>query len=197
MSEAASDAIEMLRRNIEGEVEDSEMDEEDMVDIVAKALGERDDIIRSSSTKKWTGGKWEPSTTSETAEEITTTTTKTAEEIASAASEVKTTSGVGGSWTPKSEKQVEEYQPSKSGTWGAFPRPRNISVAYGGGKRVGAGVKTDERRRQESIESTKEKLRAYREKMGIVVQSEIDNEEIIQEALDLAARAMQVRRFLS
>jgi len=193
MSEAASDAIKMLRRNIEGEEEEREMDEEDMVDIVAKALGERDDIVRSSSTKKWTGGKWEPSTSSETAKEMTSTATTTATtgEITSGVSEVKTTSGVGGSWTSASEKQVEEYLPSKSGTWGAFPRPRNISVAYGGGKRVGAGVNTDERRRQESIESTKEKLRAYREKMGIVVQSEIDNEEVIQEALDLAARAMQ------
>ena len=97
---------------------------------------------------------------------------------------------MGGSWAPPEEKNEDAYQP-KVGTWGAFPRPRNISTAYGGGKRVGAGVKTDQTLRQQSIESTKDKLRAYREKMGIDVQSEKDNEQVIEEALELASRAMQ------
>lgn len=101
------------------------------------------------------------------------------------------TSGVGGSWAPPSEQTEEDaYQP-KVGTWGAFPRPRNISVAYGGGKRVGRGVKTDEALKQQSIEDTKQRLRAYREKMGIEVQSEKDNADVIEEALQLAGRAMQ------
>ena len=56
---------------------------------------------------------------------------------------------------------------------------------------MGAGVKTDQTLRQQSIESTKDKLRAYREKMGIDVQSEKDNEQVIEEALELASRAMQ------
>ena len=113
-------------------------------------------------------------------------------EVSSTVSSGVKTSGVGGSWAPPKEKEKieDEYQP-KVGTWGAFPRPRNISTTYGGGKRVGAGVKTDKEKVQQSIESTKEKLRAYREKMGIEVQSEKDNEAIIEEALALASRAMQ------
>ena len=86
------------------------------------------------------------------------------------------TSGVGGSWAPsQNEREGEDaYQP-KVGTWGAFPRPKNISVAYGGGKRVGAGIKTDEKLKQQSIDDTKERLRAYRERMGIEVQAEKDH----------------------
>lgn len=47
--------------------------------------------------------------------------------------------------------------------------------------------------RQESLEreaSTKEKLRAYRQNMGIEVQSEKDHADVINEALELASRAM-------
>ena len=43
---------------------------------------------------------------------------------------------------------------------------------------------------EESAESTREKLRAFREKMGIEVQSEKDNQPIIEEAISLAERAM-------
>ena len=107
------------------------------------------------------------------------------------ASTGEATSGIGGAWSPPEEKTGDEaYQP-KVGTWGAFPRPRNISTAYGGGKRVGAGVKTDEKAKQQSIESTQDRLRAYRQKMGIEVQSEKDHVGVIEEALELASRAMQ------
>ena len=103
---------------------------------------------------------------------------------------------MGGSWAPppargdEREEEEDAYQP-KVGTWGAFPRPKNISVAYGGGKKVGAGIKTDEKLRQQSIDDTKERLRAYRERMGIEVQSEKDYVDEIEEALLLAGRAMQ------
>ena len=185
-SEAASDAIEMLRRNINTSDEEDEvdLDEKEMVDIVAKALSEN-----------WGFGSQIRSMNKIPEEEITTSSstaiTKTL--MSPATSDEQTTTGVGGSWTPPTEPAEENtYQPSKSGTWGAFPRPRNISVAYGGGKRVGADVKTDEKQRQQSIESTKERLRAYREKMGIDVQSERDHADEIEEALELARRAMQV-----
>lgn len=45
--------------------------------------------------------------------------------------------------------------------------------------------------KQESINSTKDRLKAYRQKMGIEVQSEKDNADVIEEALALAGRAMQ------
>mmetsp|Transcript_36218 Transcript_36218/g.76344 ORF Transcript_36218/g.76344 Transcript_36218/m.76344 type:complete len:527 (+) Transcript_36218:2301-3881(+) len=162
------------------------MDEEDMVDAVAKALSETGFRPRSLDIL---------SSEEETIADLPVPTADTdvpqTSVPSSTVSTGKTTSGVGGSWAPSLEtKEEDAYQP-KVGTWGAFPRPRNISTAYGGGKRVGAGVKTDEALKQQSIESTKERLRAYREKMGIEVQSEKDHEDIINEALELAGRAMQ------
>ena len=104
----------------------------------------------------------------------------------------KTTSGVGGSWVREDES--DSYRP-KTGSWGYFPRPKNISTAYGGGKKVGADARTtaeDESRKQQSVEDTRERLRRYREKVGIDVQSEKDHAKEIEEALLLGQRAMQV-----
>ena len=85
---------------------------------------------------------------------------------------VKTTSGIGGSWSPptstnSTDKDGEaSYKPAR-GSWGAFERPADISKAYGGGKKIGAGVeKTEaelEREKQKDM-STAEKLKAYRER---------------------------------
>mmetsp|Transcript_6195 Transcript_6195/g.11601 ORF Transcript_6195/g.11601 Transcript_6195/m.11601 type:complete len:590 (+) Transcript_6195:2-1771(+) len=51
----------------------------------------------------------------------------------------ETTSGIGGNWqAPKGESE-EVHKPSKSGSWGVFDRPSDISKAYGGGKRIGVG----------------------------------------------------------
>eukprot|EP00592_Proboscia_alata_P029992 CAMPEP_0194443948 /NCGR_PEP_ID=MMETSP0176-20130528/126993_1 /TAXON_ID=216777 /ORGANISM="Proboscia alata, Strain PI-D3" /LENGTH=670 /DNA_ID=CAMNT_0039270263 /DNA_START=184 /DNA_END=2196 /DNA_ORIENTATION=+ len=101
------------------------------------------------------------------------------------------TSGVGGSWSAPDEDE-ESYQP-KIGTWGAFPRPKNISVAYGGGKRVGAGVNPDlesrEREEQNDLEA-KERLQRYKELAGIDCVSEKENIQEIEEALAIAKRAM-------
>lgn len=73
------------------------------------------------------------------------------------------------------------------GTWGIFPRPKSISKAYGGGRRVGAGITNAQ---TDSVDSTSEKLRALRERIGIEVQSEKDNKDVIEEAIALAGRAM-------
>jgi hypothetical protein len=204
-SQAASDAIGLLRRNIDTATNNEggdEMDEEDMVNIVAKALYERgfrsvavavdeednnnnSDDDRAATTLS-SGGMVVESSKKGTNNNLP--------------SLGPRTTGVGGTWSPPpsttttnddEQKIIEDaYQP-KVGTWGAFPRPKNISVAYGGGKRVGAGIKTDENLRQQSINDTKERLRAYRERMGIEVQSEKDHVDEIEEALALASRAMQ------
>jgi len=189
-SEAASDAIEALRRNVDEETDEGEMDEDDMVDAVAEALS-RNGGFRSKSGGELLEGEYNIATVPASLAE-TELPTSSASSSTTTTSTGQKTSGVGGSWSPPSEPAQEEdaYQP-KVGTWGAFPRPRNISVAYGGGKRVGAGVKSDEALKQQSIESTKERLRAYREKMGIEVQSEKDHADVIEEALELAGRAMQ------
>ena len=100
------------------------------------------------------------------------------------------TSGVGGSWS-KNETAAEQdvYKP-KTGSWGAFPRPRDISKAYGGGRRIGPGF-SDEEARMKSTEETRERLKRYREKMGIEVKSEKEHSAEIDEALNIAALAMR------
>jgi hypothetical protein len=103
------------------------------------------------------------------------------------------TSGVGGSWAQDSASKTEIYRPANGG-WGYFPRPKDISKAYGGGRKIGADVQTtfeDELRKQRAIEETREKLKRYREKVGIEVQSEKDHAKEIEEALSIAQRAMQ------
>lgn len=100
-----------------------------------------------------------------------------------------TTTGVGGTWT-KTQDVGEIYKPSR-GSWGAFPRPKDISKAYGGGRRVDPIISEENLKKSE--EETREKLRAYREKVGIVVESELQHADQIEEALTLANRAMLVR----
>mmetsp|Transcript_8178 Transcript_8178/g.14799 ORF Transcript_8178/g.14799 Transcript_8178/m.14799 type:complete len:663 (+) Transcript_8178:643-2631(+) len=194
ISEAASDAIDMLRRNVDDdgregkkESEDEDMDEEDMLNAVNKAL-ERAGGFPSMSGRELLDEEDNIATVPMTLP-VPDVLNKPSV-VSSTASTGEKTSSVGGAWTPPTEQKKEEaYQP-KVGTWGAFPRPRNISVAYGGGKRIGADVKTDATLQQQSIDDTKERLRAYREKMGIEVQSEKDHVNIIEEALELSGRAM-------
>lgn len=105
----------------------------------------------------------------------------------------KTTSGIGGSWAEDESSKNEIYRPANGG-WGYFPRPKDISKAYGGGRKIGADVETtyeDEIRKQRAIEETREKLKRYREKVGIEVQSEKDHADEIEEALAIGQRAMQ------
>ena len=109
-----------------------------------------------------------------------------------AASTGKTTSGIGGSWTKKNETAGADYKPSSSGTWGVFDRPKDISSAFGGGKRVGAGYTQDSLTKKKFEETTRDRLKEYREKVGIDVQSEKDHAAEIEEALEIGNRAMQV-----
>lgn len=99
------------------------------------------------------------------------------------------TSGIGGSWTKNETAQEESYRPSR-GSWGYFERPKDISKAYGGGRRVGVGY-TKESDTRLSDEATKLRLKEYREKVGIDVQSEKDHADEIEEALNIAGLAMQ------
>lgn len=105
----------------------------------------------------------------------------------------KTTSGVGGTWSGKVESEVEIYRPANGG-WGYFPRPKDISSAYGGGRKIGRDVVSsfeDEQRKQREAEETRRKLQQYREEVGIDVQSEKDHADEIAEALEIGQRAMQ------
>jgi tetratricopeptide (TPR) repeat protein len=102
----------------------------------------------------------------------------------------KTTTGVGGTWTKSQTDSVTEdtYKP-KSGSWGAFPRPRDISKAYGGGRRVGAGYSKEDD--AVSKMNTQKLLKDYRRKVGIDVPTEKEHAAEIEEALRIGQLAMQ------
>lgn len=184
-AEIAQDAINVLRRSVdETDINEEEMSEDDLMDAVSRALLETG--FKTTREKSWeevTEVRTTPASMSSVAASAPLTTAAATVRTAPE----KTTSGVGGSWTKPAEQSVDEYKPSSSGTWGVFPRPKSISQAYGGGRRVGAGVTTVN---IESAESTEERLRAFRERMGIEVRSEKDNKTTIEEALSLAERAM-------
>lgn len=110
---------------------------------------------------------------------------------AEASAPAQIASGIGGSWDRESTVDAEQdvYQP-KSGSWGAFPRPRDISKAYGGGRRVGPGY-SNEQKSISSVEETRQRLQRYRVKVGIDVESEKEHAAEIDEALKIATYAMQ------
>jgi len=72
----------------------------------------------------------------------------------------RTTSGIGGSWSPPA---VTESHKPKVSTWGVFERPADISKAYGGGKRVGVGAPPPVVNATKEAE-TRERLRKFRER---------------------------------
>lgn len=105
------------------------------------------------------------------------------------------TSGIGGAWSPTAENStVEEYSPTV-GTWGAFPRPKDISAAYGGGKRIGANVyQTEEEKERGEAQDRKtaERLAKYKEaSVDLLSLAEKENEEEITAALSQASLAMK------
>ncbi|CAB9497794.1 expressed unknown protein [Seminavis robusta] len=104
----------------------------------------------------------------------------------------KTTTGIGGRWMKEDNVTASaDYKPSKSGTWGVFERPKDISKTFGGGKRVGAGYTPDNLNKKKAEEATRDRLKQYREKVGIDVQSEKDHAEEIDQALAIGRRAME------
>ena len=152
--------------------DEEEVDEDVLVDQVAQKMMEK-------------RAREQPQKQQKAAPTSTTTTTKT-----TTTTNTQLTSGVGGSWNPTNETQtVDMYQP-KTGSWGAFPRPRDISKAYGGGRRVGPGYSNEEARLN-STEATRLRLKQYREKAGIEVQSEKDHAVEIDQALSIGGLAMQ------
>ena len=99
------------------------------------------------------------------------------------------TTGVGGAYAQNATAIQETRRPSR-GSWGYFERPKDISKAFGGGRRVGAGYMKEEDRAA-SYEQTRERMKEYRIKMGIDVQSETDHAQEIDEAVKIAKLAME------
>lgn len=85
------------------------------------------------------------------------------------------------------------YKP-KVGTWGMFPRPDNISKAYGGGRKIpvgGALAGADTAASKERDAAIKAKLASYRASAGIDMAKEEAHVAEISDALVTADRAMR------
>lgn len=164
--------------------DETDLSEEELVDLVALKWAEKRQREAQEREERLRAKARELQAERQVAEQLT---RERAAGASSASSQL--TSGVGGNWNRNETAEIETYQP-KTGSWGAFPRPKDISKAYGGGRRIGPGF-SDEQARQQSEEDTRARLQRYREKVGIEVQSEKENAEVIDEALAIASRAMQ------
>ncbi len=68
--------------------------------------------------------------------------------------------------SPSSQGDGVLYQPKVS-TWGAFPRPSNISEAYGGGRNIVPGQPLETKEQAEAREAAlKAAMAAYKKKVG-------------------------------
>ncbi|CAN0863512.1 hypothetical protein LINGRAHAP2_LOCUS8714 [Linum grandiflorum] len=74
------------------------------------------------------------------------------------------------------ENDKELYKPRVS-TWGVYPRPANISKAYGGGKtiRPGDALETEEERVKKETR-TKQLVAAYKSRMGVNIDPKLKSE---------------------
>ncbi len=160
--------------------EESDLPEEDLVELVAQKILEKDEQRRRMEMETLVE---RPQRTELPKSSSITPTTDDGVELP------QLTTGVGGSWKKNETLEVEYYKP-KVGSWGAFARPKDISKAYGGGRRVGPGYSNEELS-EASVEATRERLQQYREKVGIDVQSEKDHAAEIDLALRKGAYAMQ------
>jgi len=150
------------------------MSEEDLVDLVAARLAQKKAVQKKEGEASQKKGAQ-----------------ASLEEKKQQLKEMKQeTTGVGGSFAGQNRTAMDDtYQP-KSGSWGAFPRPRDISKAYGGGRRVGPGY-SNEQANLDAAQATANRLRRYREKVGIEVESEKIHAAEIEEALGIGNLAMQ------
>ena len=106
------------------------------------------------------------------------------------AAPAQTTSGIGGSWAPPLE--VDVHKPTKSGSWGVFERPADISKAYGGGKKIGVGAPVDEEAIARKRAETERKMEEYRKKAGMDTKAEEEHKGEIKAAV---AEARQLMRY--
>lgn len=174
----------LLENTVEEDDDDGdgelELNEEELVELVARKLKEKRAREREQEEADQAGK------IAIIVNQARESATRTAEQVTPL---TKTTTGIGGSWAKNETAEEESYRPSR-GSWGYFERPKDISKAFGGGRRVGVGY-TKEADVRLSEEETKRRLREYREKVGIDVQSEKDHAGEIEEALRISGLAME------
>lgn len=159
-----------------------EMSEEELVELVAERLAAKraaeDAEIEAEKARKKKERELEASKNAKAETETT----------SSSGNKKATSTGVGGSWSKNETKPEADYTP-KVGGWGVFARPKSISQAYGGGRRIGAGYDNVDAEGEKL--RTKKLLKDYRKKVGIEVPTEKEHAAEIEEALSIGQRAMQ------
>lgn len=156
----------------------AELSEEELLELVAAKL-ERNKRLEPPRTPQF-----DATTTT-----VNTATTSTGSNEPTPTNQL--TTGVGGSWQrdPTGNDTTQDLYKPKTGSWGAFPRPKDISKAYGGGRRVGVGFSKEGD--LDSDLNTQNLLKEYRRKVGIDVPTEKEHAAEIQEALQIGQLAMQ------
>jgi len=113
------------------------------------------------------------------------------EDASAEATTVKTTTGVGGTWAPRSTDAKSGYEPKVS-TWGVFERPSDISKAYGGGRKIGVGgYQESEDERAKKAAATAAKLAAYRKALALDNSEEEAHRDEILAALKESRQLMR------
>ena len=169
----------------ESDEEPPELTEDELVELVAERLAEKR-AAEDAEIEAAAAARREEARQKE--EEMGETVTDFDDDDDDDESIEKTTSGVGGSWKKSKDEPEADYKP-KVGGWGVFARPKSISAAYGGGRRIGAGFdKADDEAQKLKTEKL---LKSYRQKVGIDVPSEKEHAAEIEEALNIGQRAMQ------
>ncbi|GAX77168.1 hypothetical protein CEUSTIGMA_g4613.t1 [Chlamydomonas eustigma] len=103
----------------------------------------------------------------------------------SATSPTNTSNSASGSTIQVSDEVL--YQPKVS-TWGAFPRPNNISEAYGGGRNIAPGQALESEDQKAAREAAfNAAMKSYREKMGLDVDPELEEGAMVlyEEGMEL------------
>ena len=95
----------------------------------------------------------------------------------------KTSSGIGGTWTPEDATEVQSHKPARA-SWGVFERPADISKAFGGGRKIGVdGYKPSEEEMEASRRATLAKLSEYQKSVGVDRRLEEEHKDEIDQAL--------------
>lgn len=173
----------LFDENVNTDPEPPELTEEELVELVAEKLAEKrklEDEALEAAAKIAREKREQAAAAAAAVDNVQSEETQ--------ASPEKTTSGVGGSWNKDGNATQDMYKP-KSGSWGAFPRPRDISKTYGGGRRVGVGFSKEDD--EVAKMNTQNLLKDYRRKVGIDVPTEKEHAAEIEEALQIGQLAMQ------
>jgi len=119
----------------------------------------------------------------------------------SVAAETRAESSIEGNFTAEAEQREAQTEDAvhrpKVSTWGVFPRPENISKAYGGGRNIPVGglrPRAETEEDKEKAKRTKALLDSYRVSMGIDTAVEDKHRDEVMSAIVASRKLIQDSR---